>query len=84
MILVHEDPSGTVRERDGRVRTEVYNVFDPQPCATMDVATRQIALLPALGTGKHINPHFAPDGRSVYFIGDPDGVPDVYEQDLRP
>jgi hypothetical protein len=28
-----------VRERDGRVRTEVYNVFDPQPCATMDIAT---------------------------------------------
>jgi hypothetical protein len=28
-----------VRERDGRVRLETYNVFDPQPCATMDVAT---------------------------------------------
>ena len=29
-----------VKERDGRVREEVYNVFDPQPCATMDVTTR--------------------------------------------
>jgi hypothetical protein len=28
-----------VKELDGRVRTEVYNVFDPQPCATMDVTT---------------------------------------------
>lgn len=28
-----------VKERDGRVREEVYNVFDPQPCATMDVTT---------------------------------------------
>lgn len=28
-----------VRERDGKVRTEVYNVFDPQPCATMDIST---------------------------------------------
>ncbi len=28
-----------VRERNGEVRTEVYNVFDPQPCATMDIST---------------------------------------------
>src|SRR2546426_3946481 len=28
-----------VKERDGRIREEVYNVFDPQPCATMDVTT---------------------------------------------
>ena len=28
-----------VKEKDGRVREEVYNVFDPQPCATMDVTT---------------------------------------------
>jgi hypothetical protein len=28
-----------VKERDGRVREEVYNVFDPKPCATMDVTT---------------------------------------------
>jgi hypothetical protein len=26
-----------VKEKDGRVRTETYNVFDPAPCATMDV-----------------------------------------------
>src|SRR5207249_1347868 len=31
--------SWAVKERDGRVREEVYNVFDPQPCATMDVTT---------------------------------------------
>ncbi|MCC6771527.1 MAG: hypothetical protein IT360_10000 [Gemmatimonadaceae bacterium] len=28
-----------VRERDGQVRKETYNVFDPLPCAPMDVAT---------------------------------------------
>src|SRR5207249_1457541 len=31
--------SWAVKERDDRVREEVYNVFDPQPCATMDVTT---------------------------------------------
>ena len=28
-----------VHERDGTLRLETYNVFDPQPCATMDIAT---------------------------------------------
>ncbi len=28
-----------VKEKDGRVREEVYNVFDPERCATMDVTT---------------------------------------------
>jgi len=29
-----------VRERDGSVRKETYNVFNPEPCAPMDVSTR--------------------------------------------
>jgi hypothetical protein len=29
-----------VRERDGSLRLETYNVFNPLPCATMDVATK--------------------------------------------
>jgi hypothetical protein len=28
-----------VKGRDGRVHEEVYNIFDPQPCAPMDVTT---------------------------------------------
>lgn len=28
-----------VRERDGTLRLETYNVFNPLPCATMDIAT---------------------------------------------
>jgi hypothetical protein len=28
-----------VHKPDGTIRTEVYNIFDPQPCATMDVTT---------------------------------------------
>ena len=30
---------GAVRERDGRIRTEIYNIFDPIPCATMSVTS---------------------------------------------
>lgn len=28
-----------VHNADGKIRTEVYNIFDPQACATMDVTT---------------------------------------------
>lgn len=35
-----EAAAAAVKERDGTVRTEVYNIFDPQPCATMDVTTQ--------------------------------------------
>ena len=32
--------AAAVKERDGKVRTEVYNIFDPKACATMDVTTQ--------------------------------------------
>ena len=32
--------------------------------------------------GKHINPQFSPDGRSVYFVSDQDGFADIYRYTL--
>ena len=32
--------AAAVKERDGRIREETYNIFDPKPCATMDVTTQ--------------------------------------------
>jgi hypothetical protein len=29
--------AAAVKERNGKIREEVYNIFDPKPCATMDV-----------------------------------------------
>lgn len=54
----------------------------PMRLATLDMATRRITLLPTLAHGKQINPQYSPDGRSVYFVGDPDGIPDIYRLDL--
>ena len=51
--------------------------------AMMDVATREVRLIQRLGRGKMINPQFSPDGNSLYFVADPDGVPDVYRLDLQ-
>lgn len=52
--------------------------FGPMRLATMDVATRRIALLPHAGDGKDMNPQYAPDGRTIYFVSDRDGISDIY------
>ncbi len=58
----------------------VYSRFQ---LATIDVATRAVRVLPVFGNVKHINPQYAGDGRSLYFLSDQDGVSDIYELDLE-
>ena len=52
--------------------------YAPMRLAFMDVATRQVRVLPVFEGAKHINPQFSPDGRDVYFISDRGGFSDVY------
>lgn len=56
--------------------------FAPTRLATMDVEARQVRILPVFVGARHINPQWAPDGRSLYFISDPDGFSDVYRVEL--
>ena len=51
--------------------------FSDMRLATIDVASGQITEIQAFPGAKHINPQYAPDG-SIYFIANPEGVPDVY------
>jgi hypothetical protein len=46
--------------------------------ATIDVGTGQIREIQAFRGAKHINPQWAPDGKSLYFIANPEGIPDLY------
>ena len=57
--------------------------FDQMSIATMDLATSTIRVLPLFPNTKHINPQFAPDGQSIYFIANPEGIPDVYRYSLN-
>ncbi|HEX6161471.1 MAG TPA: BamA/TamA family outer membrane protein [Thermoanaerobaculia bacterium] len=52
--------------------------FENMRLATLDVQTGSIRELSIFPGAKHINPQWAPDGQSIYFIANPDGVPDVY------
>ncbi|GMV07579.1 MAG: peptidase S9 [Gemmatimonadota bacterium] len=50
--------------------------------AFLDVTTREVRVAPVFGNVKHMNPQYAPDGRSLYFISDQDGFSDVYRLDV--
>lgn len=57
--------------------------FGELQLATLDVASGEITVRQGFPRGKHINPQFSPDGRSLYFISDQDGVSDVYRLELE-
>ena len=50
----------------------------PLQLAILDTTSRAIEQVAALADGKHINPQWSPDGQTMYFIGEPYGVPNVY------
>jgi Tol biopolymer transport system component len=57
-------------------------VYGSMQIGLMDVGTRAIRTLELFPRGKHINPQFAPDGQSVYFIADPLGFSDLFRVEL--
>ena len=46
--------------------------------AVLDLATGRIVQVPGFAGAKHINPQWSPDGASLYFLSDPDGITNVY------
>jgi len=57
-------------------------IFSPLQLATIDVATGQISVFSPFPRGKHINPQYSPDGKSLFFISDQDGFSDIYRLQL--
>ena len=46
--------------------------------ATIEVSSGNIREIEGFPGATHINPQYAPDGQSIYFIGNPEGIPDIY------
>jgi hypothetical protein len=46
--------------------------------ASIDVESGTITELPSIPGAKNIDPHWARDGASLYFVSDPDGINNVY------
>lgn len=51
--------------------------------ALFDVASGNVRLLPRFERGKAINPQFSPDGSTLFFVADRDGVSDIYRLTIQ-
>lgn len=56
--------------------------YSPLVLSLLTVDSGQVRTLPVFDDAKHINPQFAPDGKSLLFIADPEGVSDLYRLEL--
>ncbi|MDH7511474.1 MAG: BamA/TamA family outer membrane protein [Clostridiales bacterium] len=50
--------------------------------ALINPDTKEIKRLPSFASAKNINPQWSPDSRSLYFLSDHCGKPDIYRLDL--
>jgi Tol biopolymer transport system component len=66
-----------VSDRGGDASLEQLR-FSGHHIATIDVGSREIKVLPLFSNAKNINPQYAPDGQSIYFIATPEGVADIF------
>ncbi|MGZ8392055.1 MAG: BamA/TamA family outer membrane protein [Gemmatimonadales bacterium] len=48
----------------------------------LDVASGRITQLPGFEGARHINPQWSPDGASLFFVADPDGISNVFRVNL--
>jgi Tol biopolymer transport system component len=69
-----------VTDRGGSMMEQLH--FNQMQIATIDVATDKITVLPLFANTKEINPQYSPDGDAIYFIANPEGIPDVYRYRL--
>lgn len=56
--------------------------FGPYTLATIDPESADVQQVATTTEGKHINPQWSPDGQSLYFISDRDGIPNIYRTTL--
>ncbi len=50
--------------------------------ALWDVDSKKVTEVTGFDTGKHLNPQWSKDGRSLYFVSDHTGISDIYRVDL--
>jgi Tol biopolymer transport system component len=72
-----------VSDRGVETNFETYS-FSKMQLVNYDIESRTVTPLNIFENGKHINPQYSADGKSIYFISDQDGFSDVYRYSLNP
>jgi Tol biopolymer transport system component len=54
----------------------------PLRLARMNLATRDVQPIAGFLRGKHLSPQVSPDGRTLTFVGEPDGVANIYRMSV--
>ncbi len=49
----------------------------------LDVSSGRIQRVPGSTSGRQLNPQWSPNGGSLYYLSDPDGITNIYRVDLR-
>ncbi len=63
--------------------TDFENLKYSKPqIAFATVSTGEVEVMDIFGNVKHMNPQYAPDGRSLYFVSDQDGFSDIYQYEF--
>ncbi|MEO7458102.1 MAG: peptidase S9 [Gemmatimonadaceae bacterium] len=57
-------------------------VFSDLQLATVDISSGKVNVYSPFAHGKHLNPQYSPDGRSLFFISDQDGFCDIYRYEI--
>ncbi|HEX9692462.1 MAG TPA: hypothetical protein VGA22_10220 [Gemmatimonadales bacterium] len=58
-------------------------LFGAYQLALVNPTNGRITRVPGFPRGKHINPQWTPDGSGLYFVGEPNGIPNLYRIDLE-
>jgi Tol biopolymer transport system component len=67
-----------------RFRTDLAHLsYDGYDLALLDVQSGAIEALPTFPDARNIDPQWGPDGSSLYFVSDRDGVSDLYRLELQ-
>ena len=73
------DGKSIVFMSDRGAKTDLANLkIGDLSIATIEIDTARVRTLPLFTNAKNINPQYSPDGKWVYFISNPEGVPDIY------
>lgn len=56
--------------------------FGPPQLAMLDVTSGTVHPVAPLSASSHSNPQWSPDGASLFFVADPDGIANVYRMEL--